>query len=100
MSMYVRVKRAKQTIFLYVEPTDLVQEVKHKIASINKIPNIEDIRLIFQGANLEDARTLAELKVENDSVIFLVYRKEGSSEFEEVNVHKGDTQVDDSSEKH
>jgi hypothetical protein len=33
-SMYVRVKRKKTTIFLHVEPTDTVLEVKQKLQEL------------------------------------------------------------------
>jgi hypothetical protein len=36
-SIYIRVKRANQTIFLYAEPSDSVGDVKGKIAAINKV---------------------------------------------------------------
>ena len=37
----------------------------------------EDMRLIAAGVVLEDAKTLTELKIENDAVLALCYRKYG-----------------------
>lgn len=34
MSMYVRIKREKLTIFLHVEPTDTVSQVKSKLEEL------------------------------------------------------------------
>lgn len=34
MSLYIRVKRSSQTIFLHVEPTETFQEVKDKVRAI------------------------------------------------------------------
>jgi len=79
----VRVKRANQTIFLNTEPTETVNDLKAKIAAINKVP-VENIRLIINNNPLEEAKALSELKVENDAVIHLVYKKEGTNEFEDV----------------
>jgi len=87
MSMYIRVKRTNQTIFLYEEPTDTVHAVKNKLAVITKVPH-DHLRLLFNNNPLEDSRTLGDLKVENDAILHLVYKKEGTHEFEEVNLQK------------
>ena len=36
MSLYVRVKRQAQTIFLHVEPSDSFSIIKEKLAQINQ----------------------------------------------------------------
>eukprot|EP00200_Dunaliella_tertiolecta_P019086 CAMPEP_0202405868 /NCGR_PEP_ID=MMETSP1128-20130828/7366_1 /ASSEMBLY_ACC=CAM_ASM_000463 /TAXON_ID=3047 /ORGANISM="Dunaliella tertiolecta, Strain CCMP1320" /LENGTH=148 /DNA_ID=CAMNT_0049010579 /DNA_START=127 /DNA_END=574 /DNA_ORIENTATION=- len=67
MSMYIRVKRKKTTIFLHVEPTDTVLEVKQKLQDLVEQP--PEKQQLFKGTQLlEDARKLAEAKVENDDV--------------------------------
>ena len=79
--MYVRVKRAKTTMFLHVDPSETVMELKQKIQAATDseetpggVP-IDRQRLLagptFEQA-LEDARQLQELKVENDMCIALV----------------------------
>ena len=83
--MYVRVKRAKTTMFLHVEPTETVMELKQKIQTATDsdetpggIP-IDRQRLLTGPTweiSLEDARQLQELKVENDAVLALVYATE------------------------
>lgn len=37
MSMYVRVKRKKQTVFLTCEPSDTILDLKRKLSSINSL---------------------------------------------------------------
>ena len=37
MSMYVRVKRKKQTVFLPCEPSDTILDLKRKLSSINSL---------------------------------------------------------------
>lgn len=75
-SMYIRVKRANQTIFIYAEPSDSIVDVKTKIAAINKVP-VDSLRLIFANNPLEDSKTLVDYRIENDNVVFVVYKKEG-----------------------
>ena len=98
--MYVRVKRSKTTIFLHVEPTDTVLEVKQKLQELVQqvllyrlacgtfrlsvleefwsVQAPETQRLYLGKSTLEDARQLAELKVENDDVLALTYQQSGT----------------------
>jgi len=82
-SIYVRVKRGHQTIFLNTEPTDTVNDVKGKLSGISKVPT-ENIRLIFNNNALEESKCLGDLKIENDSIINMVFKKEGTNDFEDV----------------
>lgn len=84
MSMYVRVKRSKTTIFLHVEPTDTVLEVKQKLQELVQ-QGPETQRLYLGKVMLEDAKQLAELKVENDDVLALAYQLSDGS-WEDVNI--------------
>ncbi|DBB07414.1 hypothetical protein WJX82_009855 [Trebouxia sp. C0006] len=84
MSMYVRIKRSKTTIFLHVEPTDTILEVKQKLQELTQ-QGPETQRLYLGRTMLEDARQLAELKVENDDVIALTYQQ-GDGSWEDVNI--------------
>ncbi|KAL3147745.1 hypothetical protein ABBQ32_002485 [Trebouxia sp. C0010 RCD-2024] len=83
-SMYVRVKRNKTTIFLHVEPTDTVLEVKQKLQELVQ-QGPETQRLYLGKTMLEDAKQLAELKVENDDVLALTYQLSDGS-WEDVNI--------------
>lgn len=84
MSMYVRIKRIKTTIFLHVEPTDTILEVKQKLQELTQ-QGPETQRLYLGRTMLEDARQLADLKVENDDVLALTYQQPDGS-WEDVNI--------------
>lgn len=80
--MYVRVKREKLTIFLHVEPTDTVSQLKSKLEElIQQAPANQ--RLFKNETRLEDGKTLAELGVVNDDVLGLALKQEDGS-FEPV----------------
>jgi len=82
--MYVRVKRKKTTYFLHVEPTDTILEVKQKLQEL--IDQAPESQQLFKGGHLlEDAKKLAELKVENDEVIGLALAQPDGS-FEAVDI--------------
>ncbi|XP_062093657.1 uncharacterized protein LOC133799675 [Humulus lupulus] len=84
--MYIRVKRNKTTYFIQCEPTETVLDIKQKLHVLIDQP-VNDQRLILfsSGQVLEDVKTLADQKVENDSVVALTLRKD-DNEFEEVNI--------------
>lgn len=112
-STYIRVKRTNQTIFLYVEPTETLVDVKKKISAIVKTP-VDNIRLLnTQHQPLQEDKTVADNKVENDQVVYWVQKKEGttfsspcfsqvfilgSDQWEEVNIQKIE-QVKEAEEK-
>ncbi|GAM19482.1 hypothetical protein SAMD00019534_026570, partial [Acytostelium subglobosum LB1] len=81
MALYFRVKRAEQTIFLQAEPTDTVQKLKGDVAIINKLTDkpADYIRFIYDGAVLEDKKTINQLNIPNDSIICLVYKQADGS---------------------
>jgi len=76
MSMYIRCKRTNQTVFLYVEPTETIQSVKKKISAIIKSPT-DSFRLVNHPDHrvLEDEKTVADLKIENDNIVYWVLKK-------------------------
>jgi len=74
--MYVRVKRRKQTFFLHVEPTDTILELKSKLQDLVQQPP-ERQQLLKETTVLEDAKKLADLKVENDDVLAVTFMQEG-----------------------
>jgi len=89
MTMYIRVKRQKQTIFLNTDPTETIASLKAKLASLNKVP-AANLRLLSGEAVLDDAKSVGDSKIENDAVVFLVHKKEGSDAWEDVDVQKTD----------
>ncbi|PSS36175.1 Ubiquitin-like protein, partial [Actinidia chinensis var. chinensis] len=85
-AMYIRVKRSKTTYFLQCDPTETILDIKQKLHSLIDQP-ADDQRLILvaTGEVLEDSKTLADQKVENDAVVALTLRKD-DNEFEDVNI--------------
>eukprot|EP01117_Protostelium_nocturnum_P020351 TRINITY_DN910_c0_g1_i1.p1 TRINITY_DN910_c0_g1~~TRINITY_DN910_c0_g1_i1.p1 ORF type:complete len:103 (+),score=33.14 TRINITY_DN910_c0_g1_i1:55-363(+) len=88
MSNYVLLKRTNQTVFVYADAAETVEDVKKKLASIVKHP-AETIRLVGsdQKSPLEEAKTFGELKIEPETILYWVLRGENGS-WEEVNVQK------------
>lgn len=82
--MYVRVKRGKQAFFVHVDPNETVLEVKEKIESMTG-QRARDQRIHGpDGAPLEDSKSLATLRIENDALLPLAFRsKEKPEEFEQ-----------------
>ncbi|KAJ0030558.1 hypothetical protein Pint_14336 [Pistacia integerrima] len=76
MAMYIRVKRSKTTYFIQCDPTETILDIKQKLHALIDQP-VNDQRLILVGSGevLEDSKTLADQKVENDAVVALTLRK-------------------------
>ncbi|EGG20650.1 hypothetical protein DFA_00511 [Cavenderia fasciculata] len=85
MSLYFRVKRKEQTIFLSAENTDSIQKLKNDIAIINKLQDkpSDYVRLIHNGTVLDDKKTVNSLNMKNDDVVYLVYKNDDGS-YEEI----------------
>ncbi|XP_042000765.1 uncharacterized protein LOC121750312 [Salvia splendens] len=84
--MYIRVKRNKTTYFLQCVPSETILQIKEKLHEITDHP-VENQRLILlpNREMLDDSKSLADQKVENDAVVALTLRKD-DNEFEEVNI--------------
>jgi Ubiquitin family len=54
-----------------------VGDVKGKIAHINKVP-ADTQRLIFNNTPLDEQKSLGDYKIDNDAIVLLVYKKEGT----------------------
>nr|KYP31408.1 hypothetical protein KK1_048294 [Cajanus cajan] len=74
--MYIRVKRSKTTYFIRCKPSDKTLDIKQKLQELVDQP-ANNQRLILHGTGevLEDSKTLADQKVENDAVVALTLRK-------------------------
>ncbi|MEC3879003.1 BspA family leucine-rich repeat surface protein, partial [Parapedobacter sp. 10938] len=59
-----------ETITLDVAESDAIQQVKHKIQDETAIP-VDQQRLVFNGVELEDGRTLEDYLIEDGSTLFL-----------------------------
>lgn len=83
-AMYIRVKRNKTAYFIQCDPTETTLNIKQKLHSlIDQPPSNQRLILVATNDVLDDSKTLANQKVENDAVVALTLRKD-DNEFEDV----------------
>ncbi|MCO5553606.1 hypothetical protein L7F22_007131 [Adiantum nelumboides] len=88
--MFIRVKRKKTTFFLHCEPSETTLEIKSKLQVLTDHDvDIQRLILVSNQQVLEDAKTLADQKVENDAVVALTLKKE-TGEWEDIDIEKPD----------
>ena len=77
MQIFLKTLNGK-TIILDVEKNDSIYNVKQKIQKIKRV-NIHPYqqRLIFNGKQLEDSRTLSDFNVQKESTLDLLLRLRG-----------------------
>ena len=72
--MYLRAKRQKQTIFVYMEPNKAMGDIRRTIARITGRPATE-VRLLAADRRTEyrDGDTVQSSELKNDAVIFFAF---------------------------
>jgi len=92
-SNYVRVKRKKTTIFLYVDTADTSHDLRAKINQIMKVPTTDIKFFLDRNGELpiDEHKSPADMKVENDQELFMIYKKEGTEEWEEIDIGVSDS---------
>lgn len=68
-SIYLRVKRPQQTVFLTTEPTETVAVAKNRLAVMCEYP-AANIRLGYGDEILKDDNTIAFYKIDNGAEVF------------------------------
>jgi len=89
MSLYIRVKRKNQTVFLHVEPSNTFGQIKQRLAENFQLTP-EQILLMHSDKKRElvDLATVSDQEIKSDDIIYMCFPKEGSAGFEEISVEQ------------
>merc|ERR1711964_411622 len=77
ISLDVKTLSNSKTIQLSVEPTQTIRSLKNRLSDHSKLPNIykgiplEKLKVVFDGYDLDDDRTLWECNVHKNPVVYI-----------------------------
>jgi hypothetical protein len=78
-SMYVRVKRGDQTVFLHCQGSESLRSIKARTGEVLGV-SADDMKLFAGDKELNDDTTIGGAEIKNDAVIVWVKRTEGESQ--------------------
>eukprot|EP00339_Tiarina_fusa_P003719 CAMPEP_0117042916 /NCGR_PEP_ID=MMETSP0472-20121206/29859_1 /TAXON_ID=693140 ORGANISM="Tiarina fusus, Strain LIS" /NCGR_SAMPLE_ID=MMETSP0472 /ASSEMBLY_ACC=CAM_ASM_000603 /LENGTH=99 /DNA_ID=CAMNT_0004754289 /DNA_START=1 /DNA_END=300 /DNA_ORIENTATION=- len=78
-TIFLRVKRPNQTVFLSTEPTETIAAAKNRLAAMCEFP-AASIKLGFNGEILKDDNTMAYYKISNDNELYQTQIQDGEWE--------------------
>jgi hypothetical protein len=89
MSMFIRVKRKKTTYFVNCEPSETVVDIKQKLHALTDVA-ADQQRLILLSSRvvLDDNKSLANQKVENDAIVALTLKDDDTGDWEDIQIDK------------
>ncbi|KAI8075923.1 uncharacterized protein B0P05DRAFT_546944 [Gilbertella persicaria] len=99
--MYIRAKRARTILFLCVEPTNSLEEVKTKLCqALDNKKTSDEVRLFVDAKNKGEYTLLENPKVlENNDVVYFVYFDREEGQWENVNIIEPELLDDDALEE-
>lgn len=77
MSMYIRLKRKNQTVFLHVEPSSTFGQIKLRLGE-NFDMDADKIMLMANDKKRElvDLATVSDQEIKNDEVVFMIFSED------------------------
>lgn len=85
MTMYVRVKRRNETVFLWASPSDTFAHVKQRIADIHSMEaSCVNLYANDKKRELVDLATLSDQEIKNDDIVYMVFTKESGGGWEDI----------------
>uniref|UniRef100_A0A7S1RJR0 Ubiquitin-like domain-containing protein n=1 Tax=Alexandrium catenella TaxID=2925 RepID=A0A7S1RJR0_ALECA len=82
-SMHLRIKRKNTTVFLLCYPEQNVMEVKNKIGLMFQ-SDPASFRLVKADMILDESATIRAQQISSNDIIHLVYKIDGSDQYEKV----------------
>ncbi|KAI9471974.1 MAG: hypothetical protein EXX96DRAFT_582451 [Benjaminiella poitrasii] len=85
--MYIRAKREKTSVFLCIQKSDSVQDIKTQLCkAIDEDKKPDEVRLLVSGHGNDHVVLENTKNLENDQVVYYVYFDRTEGEWEKINV--------------